>query len=143
MGFAQIQSFDSTYIEGLKKDIWGTYREIVKQNLTLTEDQSKVFWPLFDEFVAAHNPIFENRVKNTEEYMMNYYGLDEETAKDLINKAVKLEQDRLKMKTEYINKMLEKLPATVVGKIFRIDARVSTLVDLVRMSAIPMVRDEE
>lgn len=143
LSFAQIQSFDSTYIEGLKKDVGGTFKEIVKENLKLTEDEANKFWPLFDQYLAARSPIFEERVSITEEYMMNYYALDDATAKDLINKAVQSNQDLLDLRKKYLNKMFEKLPAPLVGKFFQIDNRVSALLDLVRMSATPLVRDEE
>jgi hypothetical protein len=141
--FAQIESFDNSYVEGLKEDVVATSKEIVMQNLKLTEDEAKIFWPLYDEYMAAHAPIVDNRVKITEEYMMNYYGMDDETAKDLISKTMQSYQDLLDLKKEYVNKMLEQLPAPVVGKFFQLDNRISALVDLVRMSATPLVRDEE
>lgn len=143
LSFAQIQSFDSTYIEGLKKDVGGTFKEIVKENLKLTEDEAKIFWPLFDEYMAARSPIFDKRVSITEEYMMNYYALDDATAKDLISKSMQSNQDLLDLRKEYLNKMFEQLPAPLVGKFFQIDNRVTALIDLVRMSATPLVRDEE
>ena len=143
LSFAQIQSFDSTYIEGLKKDVGGTFKEIVKENLKLTEDEAKIFWPLFDEYMAARSPIFDKRVSITEEYMMNYYALDDATAKDLISQAMQSGQDLFDLRKEYLDKMFEQLPAPLVGKFFQIDNRVSALVDLVRMSATPLVRDEE
>ena len=143
LSFAQIESFDSTYIEGLKKDVGGTFKDIVKDNLKLTEDEAKVFWPLFDEYLAARSPIFEERVSITEEFMMNYYAMDDATAKDLINKAIQSQQDLMDVRKEYLNKMFEVLPAPLVGKFFQLDNRVSAVVDLVRMSATPLVRDEE
>ena len=143
LSFAQIESFDSTYIEGLKKDVGGTFKDIVKDNLKLTEDEAKVFWPLFDEYMAARSPIFEERVSLTEEYMMNYYAMDDATAKDLINKSIQSQQDLTDLRKEYLNKMFEVLPAPLVGKFFQLDNRVSTVLDLVRMSATPLVRDEE
>ncbi len=143
LSFAQIQSFDSTYIEGLKKDIGGTFKEIVDDNMKLTEDQAKIFWPLYDEYMASRTPVFEERVRITEEYMMNYYAMDDATAKDLLNKSMKLNEDLLDIRKQSLNKMLEQLPATLVGKFFQIDARVSALVDLIRMSSTPLVRDEE
>jgi len=143
LSFAQIQSFDSTYIEGLKKDVGGTFKEIVKENLKLTEDEANKFWPLFDQYLAARSPIFEKRVSITEEFMMNYYAMDDATAKDLIDKAIQSQQDLMDVRKEYLNKMFEVLPAPLVGKFFQIDNRVSAVVDLVRMSATPLVRDEE
>ncbi|MCU0414685.1 MAG: hypothetical protein MUE91_09845 [Ignavibacteriaceae bacterium] len=143
LSFAQIESFDSTYIEGLKKDVGGTFKEIVKENLKLTEDEANKFWPLFDEYMAARSPIFEERVSITEEFMMNYYALDDATAKDLINKAIQSQQDLTDVRKEYLDKMFEVLPAPLVGKFFQLDNRVSAVLDLVRMSATPLIRDEE
>lgn len=143
LSFSQIESFDSTYIEGLKKDLGGTFKEIVKENLKLTEDEANKFWPLFDEYMAARSPIFEERVSITEEFMMNYYAMDDATAKDLIDKSMKSYQDIMDLRKDYLNKMFEVLPAPIVGKFFQIDNRITALVDLVRMSATPLVRDEE
>jgi hypothetical protein len=143
ISFAQIESFDQTYIDGIKSDVKGTFTEIVKQNLKLSDDEAKLFWPLYEEYMAARIPIFEERVSLTEEYMMNYYDLDNATAKDLISKAIKSNQDLLDLRKEYMDKMFEQLPAPVVGKFFQLDNRVSALIDLVRMSSTPLVRDEE
>jgi len=114
LSFAQIESFDSTYIEGLKKDVGGTFKEIVKDNLKLTEDEANKFWPLFDEYMAARSPIFEERVSITEEYMMNYYAMDDATAKDLIIKSMQSYQDLIDLLNYYIIKMFEVLPAPLV-----------------------------
>lgn len=143
ISFAQIESFDQTYIDGIKKDLKGTFTEIVKQNLKLSDDESKIFWPLYDEFMNARNPIFEERVKITEDYMMNYYSLDDETARELLNRSVQLSQALFDVRKEYLDKMLEQLPAPVVGKFFQLDNRISALADLVRMSSTPLVRGEE
>lgn len=117
--------------------------KIVKENLKLTEDEANKFWPLFDQHMAAKSLIFDERVSITEKYMMNYYAMDDATAKDLINKSMQSHQDLLDLRKEYLNKMFEQLPAPLVGKFFQIDNRVSALVDLVRMASTPLVRDEE
>jgi len=143
VSFAQIQSFDSEYIEEVKADAWGTYAEIIADNLTLTDEQAEIFWPMLDEYIADQNKVVDMRLKNTEEYMMNYYAMDDSTARNLLNKAVEIDQERMNIKREYMGKMLEKLPTIVVGKFFQLDARISALIDLIRMSSIPLVRIED
>lgn len=143
VNFAQIESFDTSYIDELKADVWGTYLEIVADNLTLTDEQAEIFWPMLDQFIVDRNKVADMRVDNTKQYMINYYDLDNETATSLLNKAVEIEQERLNLGREFMSKLLEKLPAPVVGKFFQIDARITALMDLVRMSAVPLVREEE
>ena len=143
INFAQIESFDSEYIDEVKEDAWGTYIEIIEDNLVLTEDQAEIFMPMLEQYLADQGKVADMRVKNTENYMMNYYDLDDATAKDLLNKAVEIEQERMNIRREYLDKMLEKLPPQVVGKFFQLDARIFALIDLVRMSSIPLVREED
>ena len=143
ISYAQIESFDTSYIDELKADVWGTYVEIVEDNLALTAEQAEIFWPMLDQFIADRNKVADMRIKNTEEYMMNYYDLDDTKAKDLLNKAVEIEQERMNISREFMDKMLEKFPPQLVGKFFQIDARLTALMDLVRMSSVPLVREEE
>jgi len=140
--FAQIESFDSEYIDEVKLDVWGTYLEIIGDNLVLTDEQAEIFMPMLEQYLADQGKVADMRVKNTENYMMNYYDLDDATAKDLLNKAVEIEQERMNIRREYMEKMLEKLPPQIVGRFFQLDARIFALIDLVRMSAIPLVREE-
>lgn len=141
--FAQIESFDSTYIEGIKKNVKSAITEIVKDNMTLTEEQAKIFWPLFNDYIAAYDSIRNQSAAIIEEYMMNYYGMDDKTAKELLTKSMKLNEEVFTLKKKHLDIMLGKLPAVVVGKFFQIDARTTALVDVVRMSSVPLVRKPE
>jgi len=143
ISFSQIESFDSEYFDEVKQDAWGTYLEIIDDNLVLTEEQAEIFLPMLDQYIADQNKVADMRLKNTEEYMMNYYDLDDETAKNLLNKAVEIDQERMNIKREFMAKMMEKLPAPLVGKFFQLDARIFALIDLVRLSSIPLVREED
>lgn len=143
LGFAQIESFESEYVEMLKKNIQDESRMIVADNLTLTEEQAEIFWPLYDEYDATYDKLVDERVKVIEDYMMNYYGLDEETGKELITKSIELKQKVVDIQKEYINKMLDVLPISVVGKFFQIDNRITAIIDIARMANLPFIREEE
>jgi len=143
ISFAQIESFDSEYFDEVKQDAWGTYLEIIDDNLVLTEEQAEIFLPMLDQYITDQNKVADMRLKNTEEYMINYYDLDDETAKNLLNKAVEIDQERMNIKREFMAKMMEKLPPQLVGKFFQLDARIFALIDLVRLSSIPLVREED
>lgn len=143
LGFAQVESFESEYVEMLKKDIQAESRKIVADNLTLTEDQSKIFWPIYDEYDAAYDKMVDERVEVIKEYMMNFYGMDEETGRKLIAKSIDLKEKAVDLQKKYINKMLEVLPISVVGKFFQIDNRIAAIIDITRMANLPLLREEE
>jgi len=141
--FAQIDSFDDSYIERMKEDVDATSKEIVSDNLTLTESEAKIFWPLYDEYMAARNPLVDKRLKIASDFMQNYSSLDDKSADEIMNKSLQSELELLEIKREYLQKMSEVLPATLVGKYYQIENRISALLDLVRMSAIPLIKSEE
>ena len=143
VGYSQTEHFEADYIELIKKDIQAESRNIVEENLELTDEQANIFWTLYDEYDAAYDAIVDERLKIIEDYMLDYYALDDETTKDLINRSMELNQKILDTKKEYTNKMLDVLPATVVGKFFQIDSRIGALIDVIRMSTIPLIRKEE
>jgi Spy/CpxP family protein refolding chaperone len=143
VSFSQIKSFESDYVEMIKKDIQENSRQIVADNLTLTEEQAKIFWPLYDAYDKAYDKLVDERVGVIKDYMMNYYGLDEETGKKLITQSMDLKQKAVDIQKEYINKMMEVLPVSVVGKFFQIDDRITAIIDIARMANVPLVREEE
>ena len=127
----------------LKKDIQDASKQIVADNLTLTEEQAKIFWPLYDEYDAAYDKLVNERMKVIEDYIMNYYSLDEKIGKDLISKSIGLKYQAIDLQKEYIDKMLEVLPFSVVGKFFQLDNRITAIIDIARMTNLPLIREEE
>ena len=140
---AQLDSLDNSYIEKLKEDVDAASKEIVSDNLELTASEAKIFWPLYDQYMSARNPIVENRIMMASEYLQNYTSMDDKTADEIINELLQSELDLLNLKKDYIGKMSEVLPATLVGKYLQIENRISTLLDLVRMSSIPLLQKKE
>jgi hypothetical protein len=141
--FAQIKSFESDYVQMLKKDIQDESRKIVADNLILTDEQAKIFWPIYDEYDAAYDKLVDERVEVIKDYMMHYYGMDGEKGKDLIDKSIDLKEKAVALQKEYINKMLKVLPISVVGKFFQIDNRIASIIDITRMANLPLLREEE
>jgi hypothetical protein len=139
---AQTEYFE-TDIRGIRTDIREVAKEIVAENMELTPEQAEIFWPLYDEYMAEVKILGDQEVKLTEEYMLNFYLMEEETADNLLDKVLNLERDKQSLKSEYIRKMKKVLPAKVVGKFYQIERRLSILIDAEKVSRIPLLKKEE
>lgn len=139
---AQTEYFE-TDIRGIRTDIREVAKEIVAQNMELTPEQAEIFWPLYDEYMAEVKILGDQEVKLTEEYMLNFYLMEEETAGNLLDDVLNLERDKQSLKSEYIRKMKKVLPAKVVGKFYQIERRISLLIDAEKVSRIPLLKKEE
>lgn len=139
---AQTEYFE-TDIQGIRTDIREVAKEIIAENLVLTADEAKIFWPLYDEYMSEYKLLGDQEVKLTEEYMLNFYLMEEKTANDLLEDVLNLERDKQSLKSEYIRKMKKVLPAKVVGKFYQIEKRLNLLIDAEKVSRIPLLKKEE
>ena len=138
--FAQSESFETGYIDILKKDIQTEAKKLVGENLEMTEDQANVFWPLYDEYDADLLELSNERLNIISSYMLDYYDLSDEKAETLVNQAMYIDQKRLDLKRKYISKMNKVLPQKLVGKFFQIDGYLQTLLTIQRQSTIPFIK---
>ncbi len=95
---AQTEYFE-TDIQGIRTDIREVAKEIVAENVELTPDQAKIFWPLYDEYMAELALLGDKEVKLTEEYMLNFYLMEEKTASNLLDDVLNLERDKQSLKS--------------------------------------------
>jgi hypothetical protein len=138
---AQTEYFE-TDIQGIRKDIREVAKEIFAENMVLTPEEAKIFWPLYDEYAAEVKLLGDKEVKLTEEYMLNFYLMEEKTASNLLEDVLDLERDQQSLKSEYIRKMKKVLPAKVVGRFYQIDKRLNLLIEVEKMSRIPMLKKD-
>jgi len=142
-GFAQSESFETGYIDILKKDIQTEAKKLVGENLGMTGEQENVFWPLYDEYAAELLELSNERLNVISSYMLDYYDLSDEKAETLVNQAMDIEQKRLDLKRKHIAKMNEVLPQKLVGKFFQIDNFLQTLLTIQRQSTLPFIKTED
>ncbi|GMR24786.1 MAG: hypothetical protein BMS9Abin39_0054 [Ignavibacteria bacterium] len=142
IGFAQSENFETGYIDILKKDIQTEAKNLVGENLEMTEDQANLFWPLYDDYTAELLELSNERLNVISSYMLDYYDLSDKKAETLVNQAMDIEQKRLDLKRKHIAKMNEVLPAKLVGKFFQIDNYLQTLVTIQRQSTIPFIKTD-
>lgn len=140
--FAQIEKFDAGHIELLKKDLQAESKNIIKDNLELSPEQADAFWPIYDEYDAAKDKLFDEQINLSAEYMLDYLDLTDQKAASLIQKFSEFDQKKLDTQKEYTEKFLEVLPAKVVGKFLQIDHRLDLMIELQRASQIPLIKIE-
>ena len=137
------QFFKQSDIDIYKKDVAEQAENLVKENLDLTEDQAKIFWPLYKEYDSKKDAVLEEELLVLEDYLMHYYILEDDKAKELVVKSINLKKKRIDLQIEYLSKMADALPATVVGKFFQIDNRIDLMINQQKTDKIPLIRDQD
>ena len=139
-GVSFSQDNKSNWIELLKSNVQKESKNLIKQNLELTSEQAKLFWPIYDEYDQALAEVTNERLQNISNYMLNYKDLDSAKAETLLRKALELDQKKIDIQNKYYEKFISVLPSKVVGKFFQLDQYIELLIQLQRSEKIPLIR---
>lgn len=128
----------------LSKSVITTQRQaIVSDNLNLTEEQSKVFWPLYREYGADMDQITDRKLKLMEEYAKMYQTMNDEQASSVMADYFAIQKDELKAKQKWFGKFSKDLPMKTVTRFFQIEYKLDAIIRAEMTDIIPLVRNAD
>ena len=99
-------------------DLFARKKALVKDSMQLTEKESAVFWPLYDDFEKNEINIFKKTVAHLRKYAQKRKNLSDKQAKSLMNDYLQIEAEALELKRTLVKKFSKKLPAKRVAQYF-------------------------
>jgi hypothetical protein len=141
-GQAQEQQESETRaaVEVTRADIQADRQALVASNLPLTDEQAKVFWPLYREYRAEMQKVGDRLVNLIENYGQNYESLTDEQAAQMMKEYLKMQQDSLAIKNKYMPRFTKILPAKTVMRFYQIENKMDTIVMLAVAAQIPLAK---
>ena len=114
---------------------------LIASNMDLTDQESKEFWPLYQDYQNDLEQLNRHLAGLLDEYAKAYNkgGVPEDLAKDLINEALKTEGAEVKMRREYAEKLIKVLPATKVARYLQMENKIRAAIKFDLAANIPLV----
>jgi len=128
------------YIALMRSDVQAKKVDIIRQNLTLTDEQGKKFWPLQRSYANELAGLADDRVNVIREYAQNWETLSDSSAKDLGTRMLDFQKKRVDLRKKYFDRMSKELNATTAAKFFQIEMTLEDLIDLGISSSVPLVK---
>ena len=110
----------------------------VADAMQLTEEEGKVFWPLYREYWAAMDKHNDGLVKLVLEYGDSYPNLPEERARQMLKDYLALEAQRLDLRAVYLKKMAKVITSVKALRLAQVENRLDLAVRLQLANAIPL-----
>ncbi len=132
---------DKANMDILRDKIKADKKVVVAQNMSLTDDEAKGFWPVYDAYqkdLAALNDRLMNTIKAYAD-AYNKGSIPNDTAKKLINDAITIEEDEVKLKRAYLPKLEKVLPGNKVARYMQIESKIRAVVKIDLAANIPLV----
>jgi Spy/CpxP family protein refolding chaperone len=116
-------------------------REVYKDQLDLTEEEGKKFWPIYDKYEAEYKKQNDQLLALIKRYAAAYNAgpVDDATAKGLLKDMMAHEKAEMSLRTSTVNKVMGVLPGHKAALFAQIDnkVRVTVKYDLARQ--IPLI----
>lgn len=136
--FAQANPTDEK--EALRSTIQTERKALVDKNMGLTEEESKVFWPLYEEYQKELAKLNKRRLDFIDSFGKDYERMTDQKAKDLMDEWINIQKDALKVKSSYIRKFGRVLPMKKVARYFQVENKLEAAVDYELAGRIPLVK---
>jgi len=113
---------------------------IVSDNMNLTEEEAKSFWPVYEEYQKALSTLYKKTGEVIKSYAEDYNALSDEKAKSLLDQSIAVQEDRLNLEKSYLPKFNKVLPAKKVVRYYQIENKLDAILKFDLARGIPLAK---
>ena len=120
--------------------ITNTRQALITRAMDLTPVEMQRFWPLYREYRLAALKIGDRVVALISTYADNYQNLTDPVADKLLTEFVRIEEERARLKAQYLPKFKKVLPSKKVACFYQIENKLDTAILADVSEAVPLAR---
>ena len=127
-------------VQLLRSDIRSAKKQIIAENMKLTDAQAEKFWPVYDAYTQETTKIGDARYALVKEYAQSYVNMTDAEADSLVEKMATLDVQTATLRQEWVPKFRKVLTGKQAALFFQLDKRINLLLDLQFAANIPVVK---
>jgi hypothetical protein len=133
------------YVEIMRSDLSTQKIKVISQLMDLTDEGSKVFWPIYRQYEGEFFKLMDTRVDLVIQFISDHAAgtFTDAKAKETAGRFFKMQEGRLALWKDYYNKIEKALPITKAALFVQIENQVALLVDLTVASEVPYVGQDQ
>jgi len=113
-------------------------RVLVSGALPLTDAEAKAFWPLYDDYEKQRRPIDERANRLVADFVASAASLSDAQAKAMLAEALAVDEGRLKLRREFMDRMGKAIPPRKLVRFFQIENKLDSVVRADISKQIPL-----
>ncbi|TDJ44593.1 MAG: hypothetical protein E2O52_07990 [Gammaproteobacteria bacterium] len=141
-GFAQTRQALVTpehNIEAARKQMRTERKLVLAGELVLTPDESKAFWPLYNDYAAEIRKIGDERVRMIVEYAEMFDNITPDYADRMLKEYFDIEQRLLQTRKNYVKRFKTILPSVKVARLYQVENKLNAIMNIELAAAIPII----
>ncbi|HSG59492.1 MAG TPA: hypothetical protein VLA06_08170 [Woeseiaceae bacterium] len=116
-------------------------REIIADELRLTDAEAEDFWPVYDAYHAAVMEVRDRQAEVIGVYLKRYRAGDvsEDYAEDLLEQGLDVKQDLLKVQDRYLKRFKKTLPIRKLVRFYQLENKMDAEIDAQLAILVPLM----
>jgi len=124
------------YIVLLRENVRQQRAQITGAVMQLSPEESKKFWPIYDEFLAALNKLNDSRILNLNTYVTNYGQMTDQKTDYVIKQELNLRKQRDELLARFYERF-KPLGSETAARFLLIESQLEHIADLQLDSMLP------
>jgi hypothetical protein len=130
-------------IEAARKLLRTERRLVHATELVLTPEESKAFWPVFNEYSAEIQAVGNRKIALIKEYAENFDNITDEFAERGLKESFAIESDMLRVKVKYRDRFKRALPIVKVVRFYQVESKLNAVIDFQLAAQIPLIEESK
>jgi len=135
---AAAQPNPDDFIELLRKDVRSQKKQIIAENMGLSDAEAEKFWPVYDRYAAELSRIYDTKIALLNDYAENYTSMTGEQAENYIRKRAEVEQSIMQLRLKYVPPFRKVLSGRETALFYQLDWRLGLAID-VELVQVPLI----
>jgi hypothetical protein len=124
------------YIILLRENVRQQRAQITGAVMQLTPEESKKFWPIYDEYQAALNKLNDSRIQNLKTYATNYGQMTDQKTDYVMKQELNLRKQRDELLARFYERF-KPMGSETAARFLLIESQIEHIADLQLDSMLP------
>jgi len=132
------QQTPDDFIDLLRKDVRSQKKQIIAENMDLSDAEAEKFWPVYDRYAAELSRIYDTKIALLKDYAQSYSGMTGEEAENYIRKRAEVEHSILELRLKYMPTFRKVLSGRETALFYQLDWLLGLAID-VQLVQVPLI----
>jgi Spy/CpxP family protein refolding chaperone len=132
------QSNPGDSMDLLRGDVRSQKKQIIAENMGLSDAEAEKFWPVYDQYAAALSRIYDTKIALLNDYAENYSSMTDEQAENYIRKRAEVEQSIMQLRLKYMPAFRKVLSGRETALFYQLDWRLGLAIDA-ELAQVPLI----
>jgi hypothetical protein len=127
------------YADALRADVKTEKKALLTRAMQFTAEEDKVFWPLYNAYLAELAKIGDERIAIIKVYADNYQKMTNAIASDLAKRSIAVQKQRTALLEKYYDQIAKALTPIRAVRFLQIENSLNMLIDIQLAAEIPLM----